>query len=290
MQPGCHASPGHPAASPTGEPPGQCCPAAPVPTHVEVPDAAKLPMMHAQLSGVGLVVVCCLRVCIMNVYSLPAGLHWTAHMLSVAADSVSISGAVPVFSRTCMSACVEHRCLGSLMTLLVTAVLCDAGASAIFLSTAGSDTWRLMQAVATEEGAPRSVAFIGVWECLLLSSFVLEATLCISAWRFYCVFREAGLYPPDAAASHVPKNVSPFELVCEAEDVALLSDQCNSCGIGAHSGEASLTHGLPIVMPVQSIDAPPGIPLSASWLRHEGDIAEECSRDEEHRAKERWSL
>merc|ERR1740120_83058 len=86
-----------------------------------------------------------------------------------------------------------------------------------------------MGPVATDEGAPASVAFIGVWECILLSSVSLEFALCVSAWQFYRAFREAGIYPPNAPNIRVHKEVSPLEFLCEAEDVALLSDQCNAC-------------------------------------------------------------
>merc|ERR1712217_151760 len=76
---------------------------------------------------------------------------------------------------------------------------------------------------------PSSMAFIGVWECILLSSISLQLALCLSAWQFYRVFREAGIYPPNVANVRVHKEVSPLEFLCEAEDVALLSDQCSAC-------------------------------------------------------------
>merc|ERR1719517_244981 len=53
--------------------------------------------------------------------------------------------------------------------------------------------------------------------------------LCVSAWKFYRVFREAGIYSPNVSSVRVYKEVSPLEFLCEAEDVALLSDQCNAC-------------------------------------------------------------
>jgi len=149
-------------------------------------------------------------------------------MLSCAADAIATLGSMPVFVPSAIGSCVHHRCLGSLLTLLLTATVCDVGAVVIFLSTAGG-VFRLMGPVATDEGAPAAVAFIGVWECILLSSISLETALCLSAWQFYRAFREAGIYPPNAANVRVHKEVSALEFLCEAEDVALLSDQCSAC-------------------------------------------------------------
>merc|ERR1712039_913872 len=130
-------------------------------------------------------------------------------------------------------------------------------------STTGESTWVLMKPIATEEGAPEAVAFIGVWECLLLSSNMLEAALCLSAWRFYRVFREAGIYPPDVGSARISKEVSPFELVCEAEDVALLSDQCTACGHQQQDQPSEIQTALPY--PTVGVMMP-GIPPSAGWL------------------------
>mmetsp|Transcript_41411 Transcript_41411/g.119200 ORF Transcript_41411/g.119200 Transcript_41411/m.119200 type:complete len:297 (-) Transcript_41411:3-893(-) len=195
-----------------------------------IPKKAEEPLQHAKCCVVGLLVVSTLRGCAIKVYSTPAGLHWTAHMLSTVADAIGIFGSSPVFANAGLKVCVQNRFLGSLMTLLLTAVLCDLGAAFIFVSTASPSMWVLMRPMATEEGAPSAVAFIGVWECILVASNLCQAALCVSVWRFYRALREAGVYPPDATQARVAQEVSPFELVCEAEDVALLSDHCSACG------------------------------------------------------------
>eukprot|EP00449_Zooxanthella_nutricula_P057033 CAMPEP_0198583028 /NCGR_PEP_ID=MMETSP1462-20131121/126243_1 /TAXON_ID=1333877 /ORGANISM="Brandtodinium nutriculum, Strain RCC3387" /LENGTH=134 /DNA_ID=CAMNT_0044314439 /DNA_START=1 /DNA_END=402 /DNA_ORIENTATION=+ len=118
------------------------------------------------------------------------------------------------------------------MTLLLTAVLCDVGAAVIFFSTEGC-VWVLMRPLAAEQGAPEAIAFIGVWECILLASNMLEAALAVSSWRFYKAFREAGLYPPRTEGERITKEVAMLELVCEAEDVALLSEHCSTCSSAA---------------------------------------------------------
>lgn len=195
---------------------------------MELPEGAAQPLCQTRCCIAGLVALAVLRGCAVSVYNSPAGLAWTAHMLSCSADAIATLGALPVLVTRLIGSCVHHRCLGSLLTLLLTATVCDFGAAVIFLSTAGG-IFRLMGPVATDEGAPASVAFIGVWECILLSSVSLEFALCVSAWQFYRAFREAGIYPPNAPNIRVHKEVSPLEFLCEAEDVALLSDQCNAC-------------------------------------------------------------
>lgn len=203
------------------------------PLPISVPDDAKDPLCQTRCCIAGLMTLAALRGCAVSVYTSPAGLAWTAHMLSCAADAIACLGSMPVFATSAIGSCVHHRCLGSLLTLLLTATVCDVGAVVIFLSTSGG-LFRLMGPVATDEGAPAAVAFIGVWECILLSSISLEVALCLSAWQFYRAFREAGIYPPNAANVRVHKEVSALEFLCEAEDVALLSDQCSACNRSPH--------------------------------------------------------
>lgn len=195
---------------------------------LEVPDAAEAPLRQTRVCLVGLLVLAGLRGWAVNVYTSLTGLAWTAHMLSCAADVVATLGSFPVFVNCLIGTCMHRRCLGSLLTLLLTTTVCDAGAAMIFISSEGAAR-RFMGPEAASEGAPANVAFITVWECILLSSISLEVTLCFSAWQFYRAFREAGLYPPNADCARLHKEVSPLEFLCEAEDVALLSDQCNAC-------------------------------------------------------------
>lgn len=194
----------------------------------EVPLAAAGPMRQVRICVAGLLALAALRCCGASVYGSPTGMMWTADMLSMAADGIAIIGALPVFMNKLIGTCVHNRCLGSLLTLLLTATVCDAGAAVMFLSSEG-DAWRLMWQRAVHEGAPKAVAFIGVRECFLISSISLELALCASAWHFYRAFREAGAYPPNIASVRVPRDVSPLEFLCEAEDVALLSDHCEAC-------------------------------------------------------------
>ncbi|CAK9085221.1 unnamed protein product [Durusdinium trenchii] len=115
----------------------------------------------------------------------------------------------------------------------------------------GGGFQRVMNNQLLDEGAPQALRFMGVWNCLMLSSVSLQTALLVSAWTFYRTYRALGLYPPEPRKGHVHPDVSPFEFVCEAEDVALLSDQCHgnwSCergpgGLAAQ--EATVTPGPP---------------------------------------------
>jgi len=195
----------------------------------ELPEAALAPLCRARCCVAALLVLAALRCVALHFYAAPTGLAWTAHMLSCAADGIATVGAVPALLKVTIGSCLQHRCLGSLLTLLLTATVCDVAAIGIFIVSSGvRGLIQLMGPIATDEGAPPAVAFIGIWECILVSSISLETALCVAAWQLYRAFREAGKYPPNAA-SNLPREVSALEFLCEAEDVALLSDQCNGC-------------------------------------------------------------
>jgi len=136
-----------------------------------------------------------------------------------------------------------------------TATVCDTGAVIIYLSAVGiHGIFSLMGPIAMDEGAPAAVAFIGVWECILVASIALEMALCVSAWKFYRVFRETGIYPPNASSVRVYKEVSPLEFLCEAEDVALLSDQCSACNRTPSRNTDILPYSTTIEDPKLTID------------------------------------
>lgn len=197
-----------------------------VPAFFLLPEPALAPLCQVRCCLGGLLGLMALRCAAVKTYVIPGGLTWTGHLLSCAADMVALLGSIPVANLSTLGACVHHRCLGSLLTLLLTAGLCDAGAASIFLGTAGA-SFRLTDPLAKDEGAPVGVAFIDVWECILLSSLALELALCFSVWQFYRACRQAGVYPPNAAQLQL-REVSALEIICEAEDVALLSDQCDA--------------------------------------------------------------
>jgi len=222
---------------------------------LELPGEATAPLRHTRCCVIGLLTLAALRGCAVNVYTSPAGLAWTAHMLSCASDGIAMVGSLPVFATNTISSCVHHRCLGSLLTLLLTATVCDIGAVIIYLSAVGiHGIFSIMGPIAMDEGAPEAVAFIGVWECILVASIALEMALCFSAWKFYQVFREAGIYPPNVSSVRVYKEVSPLEFLCEAEDVALLSDQCSACNRTPSRNTDILPYSTTIEDPKLTID------------------------------------
>jgi len=167
-----------------------------------------------------------LRLFVVHVFPSPGGLEYTAHMLCCAANGIVSLGSLPVFAHEGLGICVNRRCLGSLLTLILTSLTCTWGAVVIALFPGGGFQ-RVMGSQLLDEGAPGSLRFFGVWNCLLLSSLSFQTALCASAWGFYRTYRQLGLYPPEPRKGRIQPEVSAFEFVCEAEDVALLSDQCH---------------------------------------------------------------
>mmetsp|Transcript_119600 Transcript_119600/g.345762 ORF Transcript_119600/g.345762 Transcript_119600/m.345762 type:complete len:401 (+) Transcript_119600:88-1290(+) len=210
---------------------------------VQIPDGALRPFCQARFCVAGLLLLGVLRGCAARVCISPVGLSWTSVTLSGASDMISVVGMMPMLISKLIGACVQYRCLGSLLTLLLTAAVCNIGSAIMFLSAAGG-IFSIMGPVAADEGAPKPIAIVGVWECIMLSSVSLELALCVSAWQFYGAFREAGIYPPNGGYSLVQKEVSPLEFLCEAEDVALLSDQCPGCSRAELVGHAEEIFGV----------------------------------------------
>ncbi|CAJ1347245.1 unnamed protein product [Effrenium voratum] len=205
--------------------------------NLNVPAEAEEALWRSRCSIVGLIVVELLRISVVHVFPSPGGLEYTCQMLSSAANSIAALGATPVFAAQGLGVCVNRRCLGSLLTLILTSATCTWGALVIALFPGGV-LQRLWEKELLDEGAPQVLAFAGVWNCLMLSSVSLQSALCVSAWGFYRTYRQLGLYPP--GKGKVQPDVSPLEFVCEAEDVALLSDQCHgnwqSCGLTTVEG------------------------------------------------------
>jgi len=185
----------------------------------------------------------------------------TAHLLSFAADGIAICGALPAVLSNMTGPCVQRRCLGSLLTLLVAAALTDISAGIAIFGPSGAihgsspdnagsrgrvvslsgKPWGL---VATDEGAPSSAAFFGIWDCILLASLSLEVALFVSIWQLYRAFREAGAYPPGASGVELPREVSWMELMCEAEDAALITHSMSSaCTRSANASLATSATG-----------------------------------------------
>lgn len=210
------------------------------------PDAARKPLCQARCCVAGLGILALLRGIAIAACAAPSsGRTRTAHLLSFAADGIAICGALPALLSGMTGPCVQRRCLGSLLTLLLAAALTDISAGIAIFGPGGAmhsrnpdnaggrggvvgssdKPWSL---VATDEGAPASAAFLGIWDCILLASLSLEVALFVSSWQLYRAFREAGAYPPGASGAELPREVSWMELMCEAEDAALISHSMSS--------------------------------------------------------------
>lgn len=191
-----------------------------------VPEEAVSTLFRSRCSILGLMTVELLRLSVVHVFPSPGGLEYTAQMLCCAANGIVTLGSLPVFAHEGLGICVNRRCLGSLLTLILTSAFCTWGAVVLALFPGGG-LQRIMNSHLLDDGAPESLRFLGVWNCLMLSSVSFQTALCVAAWGVYRTYRQLGLYPPEPRKGRIQPEVSAFEFVCEAEDVALLSDQCH---------------------------------------------------------------
>lgn len=170
-------------------------------------------------------------------FSLVFGVHF----LTTSSDIACIVFSLPLFVAGTAGPCVRLECLGPMLTLVFAMCSVDAGALTAYLIVAtprpvspGSlrVSWWARFLDALE-------ANLGIWEFALVASVALQVALCISCWRIYRELRLAGLYPPGQDVQRAKaKEVSILEVLCEAEDVALLSE----CRLGScYQAESAAT-------------------------------------------------
>lgn len=153
----------------------------PAPETLDIPGRARVPLFRARCCVFGLLCVEALRLLAARTFPSPGGLELTAQILTSASNSLACVGSLPVFASQSLGVCVNRRCLGSLLTLILTSSMCTWGAVVIDILPGGG--WQRLSAHALLDEGQRK--------------------------------------------GRIHAEVSALEFVCEAEDVALLSDQCN---------------------------------------------------------------
>mmetsp|Transcript_128881 Transcript_128881/g.223531 ORF Transcript_128881/g.223531 Transcript_128881/m.223531 type:complete len:427 (+) Transcript_128881:106-1386(+) len=203
---------------------------------VVLPTSSEGPLRRVRCAVVALVVLGLLRSFALNICAAPGWSTLPAHLVSCASDMLAAIAVAPLVwpSTWPLAACMKRRCLGPLVTTVLVACLCDIGALTVFLRhglageggvlvrrpfTSGKTPGRHETPV---QGAILTSPRVGVWACIIISSVAIEAALCRSTWQLYRSLREAGAYPPGVEG--LTTQVSAAELVCEAEDVALLAE------------------------------------------------------------------
>jgi hypothetical protein len=195
-----------------------------------VSEEVAMPMIHGRLCIGGLSMLAGLRVAAWWQSILPGYAVLGMHVLTTVSDVACLIFSMPLFTAGIPGRCVQHGCLGPMLTLVFAMSLVDISAFVAYLVVATPQP--------LSPGAKSFVdvlqACIGVWEFALVASVALQVSLCISTWRIYKELRVVGLYPPDSDPAKVgtPRQVSVMEVVCEAEDVEVLSN-CEvvpSCG------------------------------------------------------------
>mmetsp|Transcript_116775 Transcript_116775/g.206709 ORF Transcript_116775/g.206709 Transcript_116775/m.206709 type:complete len:300 (-) Transcript_116775:48-947(-) len=196
--------------------------------------ASVWPMCHGRCCVVGLMVLCLIRVCAWMMGNIPGGTAWFIHILSLGADMSTVTVTMPLLLGCgfggIQGQCVELGCVGPMMTMVVAMNLVDLCALVGFFIFAAP-----LPRPADGHSYIDVLEFIvSIWELVLVASCFLNCAVCVSCWRVYRELRAAGLYPPNAKGEIARENVSPFEVLCEAEDVELLAE----CG-RSRAGEAA---------------------------------------------------
>lgn len=186
--------------------------------------AAAWPLCHGRCCLVFLSVLVFIRAFALHSGNVPGGTIWFVHFFSLGADILTVLSTLPLMiCGTCggvQGQCVKVGCVGPMMTMIVAMNLVDGCSLCVFFFYA----------------APRPLPSHGrsfmdvfelvhpVWELVLVASCALNFAVCVSCFRIYRELRAAGLYPPNSKGETPRDKISPFEVLCEAEDVALLTE------------------------------------------------------------------
>jgi len=206
------------------------------------------PLCHGRCCLVFLIVLVSIRMFAWRLGNIPGGTIWFVHVFSLGADIITVLSTLPLLMcGNCggvQGQCVKLGCVGPMMTMIVAMNLVDGCSLIAFFAYA----------------APRPLPSHGrsyvdvlelvhpVWELVLIASCALNFAVCVSCWRIYRELRAAGLYPPNAKGETPREAVSPFEVLCEAEDVALLAecarnrqeDAARCCAAPAEQGRSDI--------------------------------------------------
>lgn len=182
------------------------------------------PICHGRCCLVFLWVLVAIRLFAWRLGNVPGGTIWFVHVFSLLSDVITSIVTLPLLlcgnSGGVQGQCVQLGCVGPMMTMVVAMNLVDGCSLLAFfvyaaprpLPSSGRSYVDVMELVHP------------VWELVLIASCAVNFAICVSCWRIYRELRAAGLYPPGAKGETPRESVSPFEVLCEAEDVALLAE------------------------------------------------------------------
>lgn len=217
------------------------------------------PIRRGRTSLIGLVFLQVVRVVAFTQEMMPTATTMSFHSLSSTADIACVVCSIPVFFCSLRGPCVRWHCVGPMVTFIFALAAIDFCSLVAYI-------FMLRLPRPTAPGYLSLVrkleADIGTWESLFVASVALQAALFWSSWAVYRQLRLAGLYPPgnDTITKNKPPlmYISPLEVCCEAEDVALLPE-CKDCTVAGGSQldeDNGVVHAVVLVHPVQVFEAP----------------------------------
>jgi hypothetical protein len=196
-------------------------------------------MGHGRLCLVGLAVLTTVRIIAWLMNMLPTITVLSMHCLSATSDLSCLAACFPLYVFGINGQCVRWACFGPMMTMVFAMAMVDTSGIVAYFALAPPRP----VAPSFVPMIDRLESIYGVWEALFFASVALQLALLASSWRIYRTLRQKGLYPPgnfeSIAKGRTVEHVSLLEVVCEAEDVALIDDcsmkHCNCCYEPGHS-------------------------------------------------------
>mmetsp|Transcript_44478 Transcript_44478/g.102647 ORF Transcript_44478/g.102647 Transcript_44478/m.102647 type:complete len:256 (-) Transcript_44478:80-847(-) len=185
-------------------------------------------LRHLSLALLGLSLLMILRCAAWTLGIQPSTPAYLMNAMSVGIDICTLVIGLPLVCTGPFGCCLKRSCLGPSITLLFALAAIDVCALCAFFAYVAPQPMP-----AGEHSVLQKVELMcTTWQSILIASVCLEIASCTAAWHLYQDLRLAGLYPPHNLMfrkGRLPAKVSPLEIFCESEDIALLED-CGRVG------------------------------------------------------------
>mmetsp|Transcript_64071 Transcript_64071/g.119085 ORF Transcript_64071/g.119085 Transcript_64071/m.119085 type:complete len:270 (-) Transcript_64071:55-864(-) len=204
-------------------------------------DSTRGHVRHLSCGLVGLGLLMMLRSAAWTLGIQPSAPAFMMNVMSAGIDIFALVIGVPLACTGPFGCCMKKACLGPVLTLLFAISAVDICALCTFFAYVAPQPMPAGEHTVLQ----KLELMCTTWQSILVASVCLEIVVCTSAWRLYQDLRLVGLYPPHNVAfrkGKVPARVSPMEIFCESEDVALLSDAGGKCCSTSEEGRVEVIH------------------------------------------------